>query len=307
MTAKAQSLLSELGNHMAESLGLRQPDATPALPEAAPGDKKYDGRTRSRDAGEMLLANIIPDPTQPRKEFDPDSIGRLAKSFQDRGQLQPIRVRWSESHEKWVIVAGERRYRAALHAGLTTIACVFVEHPLSETDILEEQLIENCLRDDLKPIEQATAFQALMRHNGWTGKELAEHLHLNPSSVTRALALLTLPDDVQEQVSAGALAPSVAYEVTKLADPGEQREVVQQVVAGQLSRDDAVAAVNARRRRTAHQPQRRSCTLTYKTPGKWTVVLTAPKQHVTDAEILEELQHVLGSIRAKVQAAEPAV
>ena len=235
----------------------------------------------------------------------PESIARLAGSLRDRGQLQPIRVRWSEPHGKWIIVAGERRYRAALHAGLNAIACVFVEHTLSETDILEEQLIENCLRDDLKPMEQATAFQALMRHTGWTGKELAEHLHLNPSSVTRALALLTLPDDVKHQVSAGTLAPSVAYEVSKLEDPADQREVVQEVVAGRLSRDDAVAAVHARRYSAVRPPRRRSCTRTYRTPRHWTLVLTVPKQHVTDAEVVEELQHVLDSIRARAHAVEP--
>jgi ParB family transcriptional regulator, chromosome partitioning protein len=308
MTAKAQSLLNELGNNMAESLGQRQAAATPpaASKLSATGAKKYDGRTRSRDAGDMLLTNIIPDPSQPRKEFDPDSIERLAQSLKDRGQLQPIRVRWSEAHEKWVIVAGERRYRAALAANLTTISCVFVEQPLSENDILAEQLIENCLREDLKGIEQATAFQALMTHNGWSGKELAEHLHLNPSSVTRALALLTLPNDVQQQVSSGALAPSIAYEVAKLDDPAEQREVVQKVVAGNLSRDDAVAAVNAKRGKATYKPQRRSSTLTYKTPRKWTVVLTAPKQNVTDVEIVEALNYVLDSIRAKKPATTEA-
>jgi hypothetical protein len=135
---------------------------------------------------------------------------------------------------------------------------------------------------------------------------LAEHLHLNPSSVTRALALLTLPDEVKNHVSAGTLAPSVAYEVGKLADPAQQREVAQEVVTGRLSRDEAVAAVNAKRRMPARRSQRQLCTLTYKTPRNWTVVVTAPKQHVTDAEVIDELHHVLDTIRAKTQAPAPA-
>jgi ParB family transcriptional regulator, chromosome partitioning protein len=301
MTTKAQSLLSQLGDNMAESLGRRQPEAVQGAEQVQPtGDKKYDGRTRSRDAGEMLLANIIPDPLQPRKEFDPDGIARLADSLKDRGQLQPIRVRWSEEHLKWVILAGERRYRAALQAGFTTIACVFVEHVLSDIDRLEIQLIENCLRDDLRPIEQANAFSALMRHNDWTAKELAEHLHLDRSSITRALALLTLPDDVQHQITEGTIAPSIGYEIAKLDDPVQQRDVVDQAVTGQLSRDKVVEVVNAKRGKVPRKSRYHSCTLTYKTDKKWTIVLTAPQQKVSNQEILDALHHVAETIRAKM-------
>ena len=296
MISKAQQLLDHLGGNMAESLGQRKRAEAPPL---AATDKKYDGRTRSRNAGEMRLENIIPDPNQPRKEFDPAELERLAQSLRDHGQLQAIRVRWSEADGKWIILAGERRYRAALQAGLPTIACIFVEDALSDVEILEEQLVENCLRADLKPIEQANSFAALMRHHQWSGKELAEHLHLDPSSVTRALALLTLPEDVQEQVTSGALAPSVAYEVAKLDHAEDQRAVTEEVIAGQLNRAQTVAAVNARRGRTERKPLPRSCTLTYKTKRRWTVVLTVPKQKVGDDEVLAELEELVRQLRAK--------
>lgn len=78
----------------------------------------------------------------------------------DKGQLSPIRVRWSAGAGKWIIVAGQRRWRATQQAGLTTIDCYFHEQALSESQILEEQLIENCLREDLQPLEEAKAFEA---------------------------------------------------------------------------------------------------------------------------------------------------
>jgi ParB family chromosome partitioning protein len=302
MMGKAQTLLQDLGGNMAESLGRRTGEAPGVSPLSlhAASNKKLDGRTRSRDAGEMLLENIIPDPTQPRKEFDADAIERLSKSLKEHGQLQAIRVRWSEENGKWVILAGERRYRAAKAAGLKTVACIFVENELTEMEILEEQLIENCLREDLKPIEQAVSFKALMDRNGWTGKELAERLHLNPSGVTRALALLTLPEDIQEKVAEGTVAPSVAYEVTKLDDETDRREVIEEAITGKLSRQAVVETVNKRRAKTPKKPQARTSTVTLRTRKKWTVVVTIPKKKASDAEVLGELESVVEQLRAKL-------
>jgi ParB family chromosome partitioning protein len=95
----------------------------------------------------------------------------LAQSIRDKGQLSPIRVRWSAEADKWIIVVGQRRWRATQRAGLTTIDCYFHEQDLSESQILEEQLIENCLREDLQPLEEAKACEKLMELNGWNAKE----------------------------------------------------------------------------------------------------------------------------------------
>ncbi|HTU22785.1 MAG TPA: ParB/RepB/Spo0J family partition protein [Gemmataceae bacterium] len=302
MTSKTEFLLKEVGANVAESLGLRTAAPTAPTPTVA-DSKKYDGRTSRRDAGEMVLSNIIADPSQPRKEFNPDSIARLAQSLKDHGQLQAIRVRWSDDYGKWIILAGERRYRAAVQAGLASICCIFVEGELSEADILEEQLIENCLREDLKPIEQAHAFRTLMRTKSWSGKELAEHLHLHPSSVTHALALLELPTDIQEKVAVGQLAPTVAYEVTKIADPEAQREVVEEVIAGNLSRREARDAISRKRGNPAGETPIRSSTLTFKTPGKrWAVAVTANEMKVSELEVADELEALAAQIRARAKA-----
>ncbi len=120
---------------------------------AATIDPKKQGVARSQNTAEIRVDRIVRDANQPREEFDPEGLASLAESLKTRGQLQPIRVRWDEGRGVYVIVCGERRWRAAALAGLETLTCVIHE---GEIDVLAIQLIENALREDLKPIEQAT-------------------------------------------------------------------------------------------------------------------------------------------------------
>jgi ParB family transcriptional regulator, chromosome partitioning protein len=243
----ADDLKARLGAHMKESMGGPRPSGA-AGPLPAPGafhgeTARAQGIARIKDAFAIELDRIAPDPDQPRKEFDPDALAELAASLKARGQLQPIRVRWDEGLARWVIISGERRYRAALLAGLPTLACIEARGPLTPDDVLEDQLVENCLREDLKPVEQARAFKALIERRGWSYRQLGETLNIAPASIARALALLDLPADVQGQVEAGTLAPSVAYEVSKIDDPAAQRSVAGRIVAEDLSRAEAIEAV----------------------------------------------------------------
>ncbi|MEM7314002.1 MAG: ParB/RepB/Spo0J family partition protein, partial [Planctomycetota bacterium] len=132
------------------------------------------------------------DPSQPRIDFDSSSIDSLAASIRDHGQLQPIRVRWSEETQKWRIISGERRWRATIKAGLPSITCFFDNGQADAGNTLHEQLIENLQREDLRPTEEAQAFAALMDLHGWNGKQLAEALHVSTSKVSRSLGLLDL-------------------------------------------------------------------------------------------------------------------
>jgi ParB family transcriptional regulator, chromosome partitioning protein len=240
----AEQLMARLGGNMAESMG---PATGPALrPEAGPlhGEaQRYKGAARVKDALSIKLEHITPDPGQPRKEFDPDALADLAASLKARGQLQPIRVRWDQAAARWVIISGERRYRAALVAGLPSLVCIEEVRTLTDAEILEDQLVENCLRSDLKPIEQARAFKTLMDRRGWSYRQLGSALSLSSGHITRAMALLDLPGDLQERVESGELAPSVAYEVSRLGDAGRQREVAARVVGEGLSRTEAVEVV----------------------------------------------------------------
>jgi ParB family chromosome partitioning protein len=145
----------------------------------------------------------------------------------------------------YVIIAGERRLRAAKMAGLKAVPCVIQEGELTESQRLVEQLAENIIRADLQPIEQARAFRRLMDLNGWSARQLARELHIADANVVRALALLELPERVQMQVEAGKLAPSVAYEVSRLESSEEQASLAEKIVTEKLTRDQVTAAVQA--------------------------------------------------------------
>jgi ParB family transcriptional regulator, chromosome partitioning protein len=256
--SKAAELQRRFGQNLSESLGVRT-NAAAEAPSRSPGrslreTSPDDGRTRAREAGFMEIERIVPDPDQPRKEFDPDSVDRLAASLLKHGQLMPIRVRWNAKLGKWVVISGERRYRAALQAGLETICCLFNDGEPTPSEILQEQLIENCLREDLKPIEQARAYRQLMEMHGWTAKQLSEELHISKSEVSKALALLTLPEDLQERVDEGAIQASAAYEVARIKDESAQREVARRIVAERLTRDEAVTAARAAAVSVAPEP-----------------------------------------------------
>jgi ParB family transcriptional regulator, chromosome partitioning protein len=252
----AERLTQQLQAHIDESMGAASAAAVhggpfPPATLVRGGPEKYLGAPRSKDVLVIELGRIAPDPGQPRKEFDPGALADLAASLKARGQLQPIRVRWDEGSARWIIIAGERRYRAALLAGLPTLMCVEAKGPLTPGDILEDQLVENALREDLRPIEQARAFKALLEQRGCSQRQLAESLHVPHQTVVRALALLALPGDIQEQVDGGAVPASAAYELARVADDATRRELADQVVAGELTRDEVTARVRAVSSRSA--------------------------------------------------------
>jgi len=243
----AEDLKARLGRNMAESMG----DATAGagvLPAGfAQPSGRYAGSTRIKDALAIEIGRIVPDPNQPRKEFDEEGLRELGASLKERGQLQPARVRWDDSLEKWVLIAGERRYRAAILAGLPTLACVEARGDPTPDEILTDQLVENCLREDLKPIEQANAYKALMDRRGWSYRELAEFLHISKGTISKALSLLKLPEPVRELVEEGTLSPHAAYEVSRLGEASEQVAMAGRIVEEKLTAEDAARAVKARR------------------------------------------------------------
>jgi ParB family chromosome partitioning protein len=316
MSKAAESLQRRFGQNLSESLGVRAglgaggfapPSTGVQFPRETSPD---DGRTRARDAGHMELDRIVPDPDQPRKEFSDDAIERLAASLLKHGQLMPIRVRWNAEIGKWVVISGERRYRAANRAGLKTVACVFADDGLTPSEILQEQIVENLLREDLKPIEQARAYRQLMDLHGWTAKELAGELQVSQGAVSKSLSLLTLPVDLQERVDAGSIPATAAYEVAKVEDQDVQREIARRIVDEDLTRDGAAEAVReasgkpprpktptvgATKVRQA-QPTRGSVRV-FKVSGVQ-VALTFPRKSVRDEEVLAALEEAAEQVRA---------
>jgi ParB family chromosome partitioning protein len=288
---KLAELTQQVAGNVNDSIGVGRPmrpagGTLPGAPAATPA--RSQGVIRSKDAVEIPVDKIAADPDQPREEFDEEALGRLAESLATRGQLQPIRVRWDEGRQIYMIVIGERRWRAAQIAQLPRLSAVVVDATISPGERLTIQLIENCLREDLKPMEQAKAFKALMDKNGWSARQVARELAIDHSGVARALALLKLTDDVQEAVEAGRIAPRTAYELTKLDDPAEQAEAAREAAAGRLKRDELAERTRKPRAGRAGRPQSWS----FKTQ-RVKVTVAALADDVSDLELTEAVAAAL--------------
>jgi ParB family transcriptional regulator, chromosome partitioning protein len=230
------------GGNVAESASRREAPVLAATPQPGLNPARMEGVARSKAALEIPIEKIERDPAQPREEFDPEALARLAGSIAARGLLQPVRVRWSEEQGRYILIAGERRWRAAGMAGLKALTCIVEDREIPPAELLAIQVTENALREDLNPMERARAFRTLMDLNGWSGNQLAKELGISQSGVVQALALLELPSPVQDLVDRGELAPTVGYEASKLDDPDAQQELVDRAVAEGMSRSQVIEA-----------------------------------------------------------------
>lgn len=288
---KLDDLIKAGGSHVAESMGAGRtagppPGMDPMAARRMP--VRLEGVVREMDAARIDIDRIVRDPRQPREEFDEESLRHLADSLKQRGQLQPIRARWDEDQQRYVILVGERRWRAARMAELKSLSCIIVEDDLSEAERLSIQLVENALREDLKPVEQARAYRTLMEANDWSGNQLARELHIAQASVARALALLNLPAPVQEQIDRGELAASVAYEVSRLPGPERQLELGRAAVAEGMTRTEVTEAVKALRGRRTPPEARPDPVEIEVEPGVTVVVRYRKASSLTAAQALRK-------------------
>ncbi|TYS27712.1 ParB/RepB/Spo0J family partition protein [Bacillus pumilus] len=175
---------------------------------------------------EIKLKDLRPNPYQPRKTFDDDALSDLKESIQQHGVLQPIIVR--KSIKGYDIVAGERRFRAAQQAGLTTIPAIVRE--FSETLMREIALLENLQREDLSPLEEAEAYASLLDHLSVTQEELAKRLGKSRPHIANHLRLLTLPDEVQKLIADGALSMGHGRTLLSLKNKKKLAPLVKKIV-----------------------------------------------------------------------------
>ena len=171
----------------------------------------------------IAIDRIVADPDQPRRVFDEEELAELAGSLRDHGQTDPVKVRWDAGRDRYVIIDGERRWRAAQRAGITSLSAVVESRHLTTDQITEYQLIENSLRSDLSAIEAGAAYRNLM--NVWSVNQvqLAKRLHISESKVSRALAALDLPAEVKAAVDAGEVGAVVAVQKHR-AKPKAKRD-----------------------------------------------------------------------------------
>lgn len=179
----------------------------------------------------VRIALVEPKVGQPRKNFDAEELQNLALSIAQYGIIQPITVR--KVGDMYRIIAGERRWRAARMAGLSEIPVVIMD--ADEQKSAEMALVENIQRENLNPIEEAEAIEALMDEFGLTQDEASKRIGRSRSSVANLLRLLDLPDSVREYVSSGALSAGHAKAILALENKDRTEEAAKTVIAAEMS------------------------------------------------------------------------
>jgi ParB family chromosome partitioning protein len=209
--------------------------------------------------GETLMQirvdQVEANPNQPRKAFDSNALEELSASIRSSGLIQPVVVRRQGSG--FQLIAGERRWRAARHAGLTQIPAIVRE--VTDAESLELALVENLLREDLNPMEEGEAFDRLLTQFGWTQEELAQRVGKDRSSISNALRLLRLPLPIQEDLRSGRLTMGHARALLALATPAEQLKLRDDILVHDWSvraTEDSIRTTTESRPRRPKQRRR---------------------------------------------------
>lgn len=215
---------------LGRGLGALIPQAPPAAAAPVAGPAAPAGPVLRH----LPIELVTPNPDQPRKQFEPALLRELADSLKLHGLLQPVVVT-PHPHEPghYLLIAGERRWRAAQLAGLHELPAVIRDTP--ESDRLELAVLENLQRLDLSPIEEAQAYRQLMDVRGYTQEQLAERISKDRSTVANALRLLKLPPKVQDLVQDGRLGMGHARALLALTEPADMIRLAYEAIERGLS------------------------------------------------------------------------
>jgi len=181
---------------------------------------------------EIPISQIQPNPYQPRKTFNEASIEELARSVREHGIVQPLVV--TRAGDKYKLIAGERRFRAAQKAGLTTVPAL-IKEMMQEGDALQIALIENIQREDLNPIEEALAYHQLHDDFQLTQEEISKRVGKERSTVANFLRLLKLPEPVKKLLASGQLSMGHARALLAIESPKKQEQLADRVVRKNLN------------------------------------------------------------------------
>ncbi len=183
------------------------------------------------EMAEIRLSDIIPNPTQPRTEFDEEALEELADSIRQLGLIQPITVK--RSGDKYIIISGERRWRASEKAGLESIPAYIRE--VDDTTLHAMALVENIQREDLNAIEISLGMQRLIEECGLTQEALAERLGKKRSTVANYLRLLNLPEEVQFAIKGGIISMGHAKAIASAESKAKQLSLLKRCIKSNLS------------------------------------------------------------------------
>lgn len=239
--------------------------------------------------GKMIpLDLLVPNPDQPRRSFG--DMADLVSSIKEKGVLEPVLVR--PSGEKFQIIAGERRYRASLEAGLSQIPCVEID--VDDRGVLEISLIENLQRRDLSPFEEADGLVKLCEKFLYTHEEVAKKLGKSRSSITETLTLNHIPTELRERCrQAGILARSTLLQIARQPNRDSMQRMIDEIKASGLTRDDVRKLKDEKK-----GPGRpKGFVFHFRPPdSKFTLNLKFKRSEVSKDEIVKTLRDLIDSL-----------
>jgi ParB family chromosome partitioning protein len=204
----------------------------PSRPTAAP-EPAAPAAPAGTGLAEVPIEQISPNPYQPRRTFNDASIEELSRSVREHGIIQPLVVTRTGDN-KYRLIAGERRFRAAQKAGLTVVPVV-IKETMTDSDTLQVALIENIQREDLNTIEEAYAYHQLHEEFGLTQEEISKRVGKERSTVANFLRLLRLPDSVKKLLASGQLSMGHARAILAVDSPKKQEQLAERVVKRNLN------------------------------------------------------------------------
>jgi ParB family chromosome partitioning protein len=239
--------------------------------------------------GRMIpIDKLAPNPTQPRVEIG--DLTELVASIREKGVLEPLLVRPSDVGGRFMIISGERRFRASLEVGLTEVPCI--EMDVDDRAVAEISLIENLQRKDLTPFEEADGLLALAKRFGYKHDEIAQKLGKSRTSVTETISIANIPHDVREMCRrADISSKSMLLQVARQPTDEEMREFVLRVGATGLTRDQA------RDIRQGKPQKLRSFSYQYEDPNdEWSLTIRFRSAEASREELREALKATLDAL-----------
>jgi ParB family chromosome partitioning protein len=252
---------------------------------------------RADAIGRMMdLERIVPNPAQPRKHFG--DLSEMVASIKEKGILEPILVRYEADVDKYMIIAGERRYQAAKLAGLSKVPCIEVD--VDNRGMLEISLVENLQRKDLNPFEEAAALKRLSEQFRYTHEEIARKLGKSRTVITEALSLAKLPDDVVERCRhADISSKSMLLQIVRQETPEEMHALIDKISGEGMTREDA-RQYNRETRRAGGRRTGKNYTFRFRPDDKsFQVSMTFKKPEVERTELIQALESLLDRLRSE--------
>jgi ParB family transcriptional regulator, chromosome partitioning protein len=241
--------------------------------------------------GRMIpIDRLEVNPEQPRQVIG--DLGDLTASIMEKGVLEPILVRHSRESDRFMIISGERRYRASLAAGLKEIPCI--EKDVDDAEVAEIALIENLQRKDLTAFEEAEGLQSLIDRFGYTHEQIAKKISKARSSVTETLSIGSLPEEVKESCRrANVLSKSMLLQIVRQPSREKMLELVRRFSEGEVSRDEA-----RKERLQGTTPRPQNYVFRFHPPSKeFSLDLRFSKSKVEKAELIEALRSILRALQ----------